>query len=134
MEAVWLNREKLLKAANKFNTLFYLYDATIIQSIKQSQRAVLSKAIDIFYFIKANIKPSSELAKKYNIIGPCVNQDKKRVLINELDEISLSFNDTNEQTFDDKYFSNVDIFQVKFQDNTLNQLSFMPGIYHIKGN
>ncbi|MDP3268888.1 MAG: hypothetical protein Q8M40_07545 [Legionella sp.] len=125
MEAVWINREKLLKAANKFNTLFYLYDATIIQSIKQSQRAVLSKAIDIFYSIKANIKPS-ELAKKYNITGPCVNQDKKRVLINELDEISLSFNDTNDQTLNDKYFSNVDIFQVKFQDNTVNQLSFMP--------
>lgn len=62
-----------------------------------------------------------------------VNQDKKKILINELEEIAISFKDKNERALDDKCVFNVDIFQVKLQDNTINQLSFLPGIYHVKG-
>ncbi|CAM3718572.1 putative ABC transporter [Legionella longbeachae NSW150] len=63
-----------------------------------------------------------------------VNQDKKRVLINELDEMALSFKDEKEQKLDDMCFANFEFFQVKLQDNTLNKLSFIPGLYHIKGS
>lgn len=62
------------------------------------------------------------------------NQAKRNALINELDKIALSFKDKNEQILTDEYFANVEVFQVRLQDNTINQLGFKPGIYHIKGS
>ncbi len=62
------------------------------------------------------------------------NQCKKRILIKAINEIASSFKIKDKNIVLNKSHLNEDLIQVKLQDNTINELSIKPGIYHIKGS
>ena len=69
MEDVIHNKKEILKAADKFDTPFYFYDASIIQRSYESLKAVLPKTVDIFYSIKAN--PNIAICQELRRLGAC---------------------------------------------------------------
>ncbi len=61
------------------------------------------------------------------------NQNKKSLLIKEIEEIQSAFKDIEKPIFINKSSEDKGNIQVILQDSTVNHVSFKPGIYHIKG-
>lgn len=62
-----------------------------------------------------------------------VNKDKKKILVNKLYDIAISFNEEEPLKINAKHYPPIENIDIRLQDNTINNLSTKPSIYRIKG-